>query len=314
MLSRRQIRIKVMQGAYAVLQNKQQTIDFQLNFLKGSIRDAYKLYVFQFNLMSELYHYVDKRLVKERNRYLKSEISSADPERLVKNKFWVNIINDQTLKEACETYHVSNWSMHQDYLKSIYEDLILKDFYQDYMNAETISFEIDKDFVLQLFKQVIAPNEKLYEKIEEHQLTWLDDLPLINTFILKWISNQDSEVEVFSIGDNLVESSEDVDFGTKLLEFILLRNEELAKEIEGKTPNWEQDRIADIDLILLKMAICELLHFNQIPVRVTINEYLEIAKEYSGPKSSIFLNGIMDKLLNEFQENNRIKKVGRGLL
>lgn len=314
MLSRRQIRIKVMQGAYAVLQNKEQTIDFQLNFLKGSIRDAYKLYVFQFNLMSELYHYVDKRLVKERNRYLKSEISSADPERLVKNKFWVNIINDQTLKKACETYHVSDWSMHQDYLKSIYEDLILKDFYQDYMNAETISIEIDKEFVLQLFKQVIAPNEKLYEKIEEQQLTWLDDLPLINTFILKWISNQDSEVEVFSIGDNLVESSEDVDFGTKLLEFILLRNEELANEIEGKTPNWEQDRIADIDLILLKMAICELLYFNQIPVRVTINEYLEIAKEYSGPKSSIFLNGIMDKLLNEFQENNRIKKVGRGLL
>ncbi len=314
MLSRRQIRIKVMQGAYAVLQNKEQTIDSQLNFLKGSIRDAYKLYVFQFNLMSELYRYVDKRLVKERNRYLKSEISSADPERLVKNKFWVNIINDKTLKEACETYHVSDWSMHQDYLKSIYEDLILKDFYQDYMNAETISHEIDKEFVLQLFKQVIAPNEKLYEKIEEQQLTWLDDLPLINTFILKWISNQDSEVEVFSIGDNLVESSEDVDFGTKLLEFILLRNEELAKEIEGKTPNWEQDRIADIDLILLKMAICELLYFNQIPVRVTINEYLEIAKEYSGPKSSIFLNGIMDKLLNEFQENNRIKKVGRGLL
>lgn len=314
MLSRRQIRIKVMQGAYAVLQNKEQTIDFQLNFLKGSIRDAYKLYVFQFNLMSELYHYVDKRLVKERNRYLKSEVSSVDAERLIKNKFWLNIINDQTLKAACEAYQVSDWSMHQEYLKSIYEDLIQKDFYQDYMNAETVSFEIDKEFVLQLFKQVIAPNEKLYEKIEEQQLTWLDDLPLINTFILKWISNQDSGVDAFSIGDHLVESSEDVDFGTELLEYILLRNEELAKEIEGKTPNWEQDRIADVDLILLKMAICELLHFNQIPVRVTINEYLEIAKEYSGPKSSIFLNGIMDKLLNEFQENNRIKKVGRGLL
>lgn len=314
MLSRRQIRIKVMQGAYAVLQNKEQTIDFQLNFLKRSIRDAYKLYVFQFNLMSELYRYVDKRLVKERNRYLKSEVKVVDPERLIKNTFWMNIINDQSLKKACETYQVSDWSMHQDYLKSMYEDLILKDFFQDYMNAETVSLEMDKEFMVQLFKQVIAPNEKLYEKIEEEQLTWLDDLPLINTFILKWISNQDSNAEVFSIGDHLVESDEDVLFGTKLLEFMLLKNEELAQEIEGKTPNWEQDRIADIDLILLKMAICELLHFNQIPVRVTINEYLEIAKEYSGPKSSIFLNGIMDKLLNEYQENDRIKKVGRGLL
>lgn len=314
MLSRRQIRIKVMQGAYAVLQNKEQTIDFQLNFLKGSIRDAYKLYVFQFNFMSELYRYVDKRLVKERNRYLKSEVKVVDPERLIKNTFWMNIINDQSLKKACETYQVSDWSMHQDYLKSMYEDLILKDFYQDYMNTETVSLEMDKEFMVQLFKQVIAPNERLYEKIEEEQLTWLDDLPLINTFILKWISNQDSKAEVFSIGDHLVESDEDVLFGTKLLEFMLLKNEELAQEIEGKTPNWEQDRIADIDLILLKMAICELLHFNQIPVRVTINEYLEIAKEYSGPKSSIFLNGIMDKLLNEYQENDRIKKVGRGLL
>ena len=314
MLSRRQIRIKVMQGAYAVLQNKEQTIDFQLNFLKESIRDAYKLYVFQFNLMSELYRYVDKRLVKERNRYLKSEVKVVDPERLIKNTFWMNIINDQSLKKACETYQVSDWSMHQDYLKSMYEDLIQNDFYQDYMNTETVSLEMDKEFMVQLFKQVIAPNEKLYEKIEEEQLTWLDDLPLINTFILKWISNQDSKAEVFSIGDHLVESDEDVLFGTKLLEFMLLKNEELGQEIEGKTPNWEQDRIADIDLILLKMAICELLHFNQIPVRVTINEYLEIAKEYSGPKSSIFLNGIMDKLLNEYQENDRIKKVGRGLL
>ena len=103
-------------------------------------------------------------------------------------------------------------------------------------------------------------------------------------------------------------------YAKDLLTKTLLKNEELEKEITGKTPNWDKDRIADIDGILLKMAICEFLYFPSIPERVTINEYLEIAKEYSTPKSSIFINGILDKLVKEYKDNGRLKKAGRGLL
>lgn len=103
-------------------------------------------------------------------------------------------------------------------------------------------------------------------------------------------------------------------FANQLLTKTLLKNAALEKEIEGKTPNWDKDRIADIDSILLKMAICELLHFSSIPERVTINEYLEIAKEYSTPKSSIFINGILDKLTREYKTDGKLNKIGRGLL
>jgi N utilization substance protein B len=112
----------------------------------------------------------------------------------------------------------------------------------------------------------------------------------------------------------LVQDEDDLDFAKKLLVKTLLNNEVLVKEIEGKTPNWDKDRIADVDAILLKMAICELLNFPSIPERVTINEYLEIAKEYSTPKSSIFINGILDNLVKDYRAEGKLKKVGRGLL
>jgi N utilization substance protein B len=168
--------------------------------------------------------------------------------------------------------------------------------------------------LLDLFRDVIAPNEKIYEYFEDDQLTWVDDLPLVNTFLLKRLKKLKPDH-----GDNfflpkLVKDDDDLDFAKKLLVKTLLNDAFLVSEIEGKTPNWDKDRIADIDAILLKMAICEFLNFPSIPERVTINEYLEIAKEYSTPKSSIFINGILDKLVKEYKTEGKLNKTGRGLL
>ena len=124
--------------------------------------------------------------------------------------------------------------------------------------------------------------------------------------------NEDS-METFFL-PKLLKDKEDMQYARDLLSKTLLKNAALVKEIEGKTPNWDKDRIADVDAILLKMAICELLYFPSIPERVTINEYLEIAKEYSTPKSSIFINGILDKLVKEYKSEGKLKKTGRGLL
>ena len=174
------------------------------------------------------------------------------------------------------------------------------------------SFEEDKQFVVDMFTEIIAPNEKLYEYIEDNKLTWIDDIPMVNTQILKQLKavTQDDEFRV----TKLYKDEEDKEYVSLLFRKTVLNEVDLAKEYIDKTPNWDTERIAEIDTIILKMAICEFLKFPSIPVKVTINEYLEIAKEYSTPKSSIFINGILDNLVKEFSKEDKIKKSGRGLL
>jgi N utilization substance protein B len=182
------------------------------------------------------------------------------------------------------------------------------------MGRKGSSFEEDKQFVIDLYKNSIAPNDKIYDYFEDDKLTWIDDIPLVNTFILKLFKKVKPNVLESYFLPELVKDEEDLIFANRLLTKTLLNNEALVKEIQVKTPNWDKDRIADIDAILLKMAITELLHFPSIPERVTINEYLELAKEYSTPKSSTFINGILDKLVKEYQKEGKLNKLGRGLL
>src|SRR5690606_6573622 len=167
---------------------------------------------------------------------------------------------------------------------------------------------------IDMFMELIAPNEKLYEYLEDNKLTWVDDIPLVNTQIVKQLrSIKPNSHQSFSV-PKLYKDDEDRDFARDLFRKTLLNESELAKEYIDKTPNWDTERIAEIDTIILKMAICEFLKFPSIPVKVTINEYLEIAKEYSTPKSSIFINGILDNLVKEYQAAGRLNKSGRGLM
>ena len=176
------------------------------------------------------------------------------------------------------------------------------------------TFEEDKQFILDVFSELIVPNEKLYDYLEDNKLTWVDDIPVVNTQIIKQLK------QIKSVNDDsfrvpkLFKDQEDKEFVTHLFRKTILNETELAKEYIDKTPNWDTERIAEIDTIVLKMAICEFLKFPSIPIKVTINEYLEIAKEYSTPKSSIFINGILDNLVKEFEANKKINKTGRGLM
>jgi N utilization substance protein B len=182
------------------------------------------------------------------------------------------------------------------------------------MSNDSSTNKEDKELILDLFKEVIAPNDKIYEYFEDDKLTWVDDIPLINTFVLKQLKQlKGNEQESFFL-PKLMKDSEDMRFAKQLLTKTLVNNDQLEAEIQIKTPKWDKDRIANIDAILMKMAMTELLYFPSIPERVTINEYLEIAKEYSTPKSSIFINGILDKLVKEYREDGKLKKSGRGLL
>lgn len=315
MLTRRHIRVKVMQCIYALVQSKDDSLQKQEKFLKVSIENTYTLYLVWLSLFVEIQQKASEQLSLSSKKYIAdAEKGYIDKARFVNNGLLLQLKNNQLLKEAISNRKLDNWYLNEEYVKLIYKEIIESKVYDDYMKQPQTNFAKDKELVLALFKEIIAPNEKIYEYFEDDKLTWIDDIPIVNTFILKQFKKVKEQQNDSFFLPKLLKDQEDMVFANELLTKTLLKNSALENEIEGKTPNWDKDRIADIDSILLKMAICELLHFSSIPERVTINEYLEIAKEYSTPKSSIFINGILDKLTKEYKAEGKLNKMGRGLL
>ncbi len=315
MLTRRHIRVKVMQCIYALTQSKDDSLEKQVKFLKVSVENMYTLYLLMLSLLLEIQQLAEKQIKLSSNKYLATSADAfPDKEKFANNSLLVQLTNNGKLRAELEKRKLKNWYLNEKYVKLIYKEIIESKSYAQYMNIPSSTYQDDKELVSVLFKEIIAPNEKIYDYFEDDKLTWVDDIPIVNTFILKQLKKVKEDQKESYFLPRLLKDDEDMDFAQKLLTKTLLNNSEWEKEIEGKTPNWDKDRIADIDSILLKMAICELLNFSSIPEKVTINEFLEIAKEYSTPKSSIFINGILDKLVKEYRAQGKLKKVGRGLL
>jgi N utilization substance protein B len=195
-------------------------------------------------------------------------------------------------------------------VRLVWDEITASTVYHDYLKTETNSLEDDQDFLVALFTKVIVPFERLGEFMEEVNISWVDDAPLANTIVrnsLKRITEPNSIITV------LYKDEEDRKFSLELFRKVALNKAELIDEIKGRTPNWDSGRIAELDFTLLLMALAELLYFPSIPVNVTINEYLEIAKEYATPKSSMFINGILDSVVKDMTKEKRIHKNIRGM-
>lgn len=315
MLTRRHIRVKVMQCIYALSQSHDDSLKKQEEFLKSSMGNMYSLYLLMLSLLIELRQMAMDQLERSSKKYLASE-TDAYPNKLkfVENAVLCQLGNNNLLKEELNKRKLNNWYLNEEYVRVILKEVMGSDAYQRYMHKEGSTYEEDRELVLELFRNVIAPNDKIYDYLEDDKLTWVDDIPIVNTFILKQLKKMKEDQKEGYFLPKLLKDNEDMEFALSLLAKTLLNDAKWEKEIEGKTPNWDKDRIAEIDAILLKMGICELLNFSSIPEKVTINEYLEIAKEYSTPKSSIFINGILDKLVKEYKEEGKLKKTGRGLM
>ncbi|WP_224483699.1 transcription antitermination factor NusB [Robertkochia aurantiaca] len=302
-----------MQSIYAFIQAEEGKLEKEEKFLKSSMENMYGLYLHLLDLFVEIHKMAEEQLELSQKKYLATSEERNPNRRFVNNRVLRRLADDEALNEKLKKRGLS-WELEEEYVKILYKKMVESDIYQRYMVSENDSFKADKEFLAALFQDVIAPDEKLYEYLEDKQLTWTDDLPLVNTLILKMLKKIKPVAESDYFHPELFKDDDDREYATQLFRKTILNNEKIMKEIEGKTPNWDTERIAGIDAILLRMAICEFLRFPSIPVKVTINEYLEIAKEYSTPKSSIFINGILDKLVKEYQENNTLNKSGRGLM
>jgi len=302
-----------LQSIYALRQSNNPDLEKQEKFLFYSIDQMLDLYALSLQLLVEMRKADRKFLVTSQQKHLATSEEKNFSTTFLDNKVLALIEQNEDLSNYIENKKLNYWDLDGEYVTILLKDLRAKDFYKEYILKQNTSFKEDQDFLVSLFKKVIAPSDKYYEYIEDKRLTWVDDFPIVNTALAKMLAKISEKNVSTILLPELYKNQDDKQFAKQLFTKVVLNDEKLSQEIEGKTPNWDKERIAEMDMIILKMGIAEFLHFPSIPVRATINEYLEIAKEYSTPKSSIFINGILDKLVKEFETSKKLNKIGRGL-
>ena len=312
MVNRRHIRIKVLQSVYAILQSNSDDLAKEEKFLQFSVKKATDLYVLQLQLLVEVRNLAKEHLEIKKKKHLATAEDKNPSLKFIQNQAIQAIENSTDLNEYVSSRKIENWKNDREYVRVIWDKIQENDTYKDYLSAKETNFKNDKVFLMQIFKEVIAPNDKVYDYYESLNLSWVDDLPLVNTLILKSIKQLKYD-GTFGLKE-LETKEEDQEFLIDLFRKTILHQNDYIEDIDNKTPNWDTDRIAEVDLILIKMAITEFLYFPSIPTKVTINEYIEIAKDYSTVKSSFFINGVLDKILRDYNKSKRLNKIGRGLL
>ncbi len=312
MVNRRHIRIKVMQSVYAMLKSKDEDLNKEEKFLILSVKKAIDLYILQLSLMVEVKNLALEHLEIKKKKHLATAADINPNLKFINNKVIAAIENSGEINGFVTNKKLNNWKNDREYVRVILDELEISEFFKNYIGTKETSIKEDKLFIAQFFKEIIAPNEKIFDYYESQNLNWVDDYPLVNTMILKSIK-EFRNGGLFDLKQMDVKD-DDEEFLIDLFRKTILHHQEFIEDIDDKTPNWDAERIAEIDLILIKMAITEFLYFPSIPTKVTINEYIEIAKDYSTSKSSYFINGVLDKLLKDYNKSKRLQKIGRGLL
>lgn len=313
MLTRRHIRVKVLQSIYAYNQSEQKNLEVQEKFLNHSMEQMQELYLLMLQLIIALRDHAERFMIASQKKHLATDLEKNPSRSLIDNKVIALLSSNESLSNSIKKRKLDYWKDDNEYITILFNELKEQEWYLKFLLKKQSSFQEDKDFLIKIFKEIVAPNDNLYEYLEDKQLTWLDDFPLVNTLLVKMLSKlSEKNIDTILIPE-LYKNQEDQEYAVQLLQKVIINDEALTLIVDEKTPNWDKERIADIDMILLKMGISEFLDFPSIPVRVTINEYLELSKEYSTPKSSIFINGILDKIVKEFSSEKKLKKIGRGL-
>ena len=314
MLTRRQIRVKVMQAVYAHYNGNLLSLNEGKNAIAKSCNDMILLHTTLLYLFKALWEYA----VEQNNIQLKQRRGEAplneNYAKIMHLSPLALIAKHPFLSKKIEEYKLNIWDLEFDFVRQLFEKIVSSEIYLTYKELDTSNFKKQQKLFVQLFKEIIAPDERLFRYIEDLNIQWVDDLPVVNTFILKQLRKLREEDMSSVAFPDLVHRTEDIGFGKSLYEQVIVNHEALQKEFDGKTPNWDKDRIAKLDGLLIKIAIAELIYFQDIPPKVSLNEYLELAKEYSTPRSNQFINGVLDRLVKDYVKSGRLKKKGRGLL
>ncbi len=312
MLNRRHIRIKVLQAIYAHHQENVLTLATEEANLIDSLESIHELYFYQLKLAEEILYEAVKEREELKNKYLPTAEDLKPETNFTKNAVLNILTHDEYFQKKTSQYKTS-WAANNDIVKKIYRKIKKTEEFEKYTRLTEPTFEQDKEFVLWIYKFAIFNDEVLESWYEELNFHWNDDIFVVNQEVLKTFKAV-TEGKPFPVSELYKNEKDDRAFAIDLFRKTLLNDVEYNEMILSKTKNWELERIATMDILLMKLAICEVLEFESIPVKVTLNEYIEISKIFSTPKSNSFINGILDKLVVEFKAQNLLKKSGRGLI
>lgn len=309
MLNRRHLRIRVLQFLYSVsLEGTEDISIVEKRFLK-SLSMIEELYLRLFLMVLELQDYYKNYIEDSQKRKLPTKNDLNPNTTFLDNQFLKNI------RENSDFFNIINkkkitFSSESKLIQKIYHSLSEQEFYNDYLSQEN-NFETDKKFVTKAIGKYLVDLDLFQDYLNDQNIFWEDDLPFITSMVLKTIKDATLEEVEFL---KLFKDSDEKEFALGLLRQSVINQDSFSKLIEEKTKNWDLDRVAQMDLLMMQMALAELLKMPTVPTKVTINEYIELAKYYSTPKSKSFVNGVLDSLLADLMKEGQINKIGRGLI
>ena len=307
MINRVLIRLKIVQIVYAYYQNGGKNLDTAEKELFFSLSKAYDLYNYLLLLMVEVTKQANKRLNAAKNKLVPTKEELFPNTKFVENRFIAQLeVNKQLLEFS--NNQKKTWENEADFVKTLCDKILESDIYKEYMASETSSYEEDRELWRKLYKNIIFNNIELDQVWEDQSLYWNDDKEIVDTFVLKTIKRFDEKNGAKQELLPEFKDEEDQDFARRLFRRTILNADYYRHLISENTKNWDLDRVAFMDVVIMQIALAEILSFPNIPVSVSLNEYVEIAKLYSTPKSGGFINGTLDGIVNSLKKENKLTK------
>ena len=307
MINRVLIRLKIVQIVYAYYQNGGKNLDTAEKELFFSLSKAYDMYNYLLLLMVEITKQAERKQSAAKNKLLPTAEELYPNTKFVDNRFIAQLEVNKQLLEFSETQK-KTWENESEFVKRLCEVIMSSDIYKEYMECETSSYEEDRELWRKIYKRIIFNNNELDQVLEDQSLYWNDDKEIVDTFVLKTIKRFEEQNGAAQPLLPEFKDEEDQDFARRLFRRTILNADYYRHLISENTRNWDLDRVALMDIIIMQIALAEILSFPNIPVSVTLNEYVEIAKLYSTPKSGSFINGTLDGIVNALKKDNKLTK------
>lgn len=307
MINRILIRIKVLQIVYSYYQTENKDLKAAESELLFSLRKSYDLYHYFLLLIVELTNLQRRIIDTKKNKFMPSQEELNPNTKFIDNRFAMQVAQNLQLQKYCSE-HAIVWEADDNFVKSLLDTILTSDIYAEYLASEDNSFENDREFWRKVFKQFICNNEFVTDYLEDKSIYWNDDIEIVQTFVLKTIKKFEEEKGADFELLPMFRDIEDHQFAVKLFRQSIVKGSDYKERINKHIKNWEAERIATMDLVIMQVAIAELISFPSIPISVTFNEYIDSAKHYSTPKSSTFINGILDTVVKELKNENLLFK------
>jgi len=298
-----------MQALYSFFQHgKADPKHFERELFK-SLDKIYDLYLLILALLIDLHHVALLVIDEKKNKRLPNQEDLNPNLKFAKNTLLLKLSESRELRDLLEKKKIS-WQDDFDVVRKLFTDIRTGQVYKKYLAAENTGVKEDREFVISVITQHLSENELLISLFEERNIYWADDAFVAFNSVIRNLEDFDGE---FKMQPLLKDEKDDLDFMSNLFNKTIIHRQQFEELIDKHTKNWEIERIANMDMLLMEMALAEILYIPNVPVKASLNEYIDISKEYSTPNSKVFVNGVLDKVIAELRRDNKINKIGRGL-